>query len=106
MTLAWAWASSTSMNPASDDLPDEPTVVLSMYEVPLGARGQDPYAEALEFAVTNVAGGLTRLERVNTAFVEAKRCQVCAVPFNAGLRSRHICAPGLSLRVWLGGVRR
>ena len=45
-----------------------------MYEVPLGARGQDPYAEALEFAVASVAGGLARLERVNTAFVDAKRC--------------------------------
>ena len=46
-----------------------------MYEVPLGAGRQDPYAEALEIAVAQVVGGLAGLERADAASVEAKRRQ-------------------------------
>ena len=55
----------------TDDLPDPPAVVLAMDEVPLGARGQTPDAEALQVAVAGVVDGLAGLESVDSAFVEA-----------------------------------
>ena len=48
-----------------------------MYEVPLGARGQDPYAEALEFAV--IAGG-ARARQHGVRWGEALQFDVGVLP--------------------------
>ena len=39
--------------------------MLGMDEEPFAARGQDPDAEASEFAVTDVVSGLARAERLD-----------------------------------------